>query len=258
MVDNVSFVIFVLCWQCGFCFHYTVKEFWQQTDRKRTANDWSMFGLQTDINLQTAHATVFAPKHRSTVCCPMCGFFLMIIACILRKCYFLDFHWTLFTFSFRCIVQPFVHRRTANGWPKYSSTVCAQTNKQTVDRNIRQPFVHECSVEDLCTNVLVHREHSLTNKSVNRCTQTDSKRSTEIFINHLTSVLFCCVPLLFTFLKYIIGFVHASVVSIVFDDFTFEPNKVAETSLLFTATVSVIVVVVLAVVVVVVCLLFML
>ena len=55
-------------------------------------------------------------------------------------------------------------------------------------------------------------------------------------INRLTSVLFWCVPLLFTFLKYIIGFVYAFVVSIIF-----EPNKVVETSLLFTATVSVIV-----------------
>ena len=73
-----------------------------------------------------------------------------------------------------------MHKRTANGRPKYSSTVCAQmfglqcvhkcSSAQIVHRNIRRP-IHRTANEQ----------------------QTDSKRTSEIFINRSTSVIFCCV-----------------------------------------------------------------
>ena len=87
----------------------------------------------------------------------------------------------------RNIYQPFVHKRTANGRPKYISTVCAQTDskpsteiyinrlctngQQTVDRNIRPPFVNTCS-QTICAQMFQctnsAQEHSLTNISANR------------------------------------------------------------------------------------------
>ena len=65
---------------------YTAKDFGQQADSKRLTE------VRTASGYKSAHATVFSLKCRSTVCCPMYGFFPMIIACIIPKYYFLDFH----------------------------------------------------------------------------------------------------------------------------------------------------------------------
>ena len=118
---------------------------------------------------KSAHATVCALKHRTTVCCPFavrllcnvsnqCLIFLpMIFVYILLKYYFLDFQLILFSLLV----------------PIYRWTVCAQTDskrtseifvnrlctdwQQTDIQNIYQPFLHKCSVDDLCTNIQVHK-----------------------------------------------------------------------------------------------------
>ena len=115
--------------------HYTQQNI---LDSRWTANGRPMFGQQKDINLPRRL------KHQSTICCPMYGtFFHMIIACILIKCYFLDFHQIFFSFLFWYIGQPFVNKRTANGQMKYMSTVYAQ-----MDSKLTKIFVNR-----LCTNV---------------------------------------------------------------------------------------------------------
>ena len=76
----------------------TAKIFGQKTDTKRLTN------VRTANGYKSAHATVCALKHWSTVCCPMYGFLPVIISCILQKCYFLDFHWIFLSFLpiYRC------------------------------------------------------------------------------------------------------------------------------------------------------------
>ena len=80
----------------------------------------------------------------------MFDFFPVTIVCILLKCYFLDFYWIFYSFSFLYVGQPFVHKPTANWRSKYSSTVCAHmfgwrfmhkcSSAQIVHRNIRCPI----------------------------------------------------------------------------------------------------------------------
>ena len=65
----------------------------QHTDSKRTSD------VRTANGYKSAHATVCALKHWTTVCClfavqrirQLFDLFCVIIVCILTKCYFLDF-----------------------------------------------------------------------------------------------------------------------------------------------------------------------
>ena len=108
--------------------NYTAKIFGQKTDTKRLTN------VRTANGYKSAHATVCALKHWSTVCCPMFGFLPVIIASILQKCYFLIF--IQFSYPiFQYIGQLFVHKRP-----------------QTFDQNISQPF--DTSNFLLCTAYL--------------------------------------------------------------------------------------------------------
>ena len=135
------------------------KDFWaangQQTDSKRTSDVWTANGYKS------AHVTVCALKHRTTVCCLFAvqcmDFFLVIIDCILRNWPKVLFSWFSLNFLFLLVpiyrstvyaqtdskrsseifVNPFVHKRTANWRPQYSSTVCAQV--------FGWRFVHKCS-----------------------------------------------------------------------------------------------------------------
>ena len=113
---------------------YTAKSFEQQTDSKRI---WICPGNRLCTKtLDNRLLSVCCPTYRTNVTLS----FPVIIVCFLMKCFFLDFHIIFYSFSFRYIGQLLVHKRTANGLPKYSSTV-----QQTDVQNIRQPCVHKCS-----------------------------------------------------------------------------------------------------------------
>ena len=134
---DVAHICFVYYFSCRLnLFGYWKGRFTRQqkiSDSKRTVNGRPMFGQQTDINLPTqpfVHENSGKPFAVHLLSNVWIFFFLVMIACILRKCYFLDFHWISFSFSFRYIGQPFVHKRTANGRPKYSSTVRAQKDSK--------------------------------------------------------------------------------------------------------------------------------
>ena len=120
-------------------------------------------------------------------------FFPVIIVCILLKCYFLGFHWIFFSFSFRCVGQPFVHKRTANGRPKYSSTVCAETESKLTSKIFStvcaKMFGLRC-VPKCSSAQIVHRKISRPIHRTANEQQTDSKRTSKIFVNRLTSVIF--------------------------------------------------------------------
>ena len=78
---------------------------------------------------------------------------------------------------------------TANGYKSAHATVCALEHWSTVCcPNICQPFVHKYS-----SAWIVHRKICWPINQSTVCAQMDIKRLTEIFVNSLTSVIFCCV-----------------------------------------------------------------
>ena len=71
-------------------------------------------------------------------------------------------------------------KRTANGSPRYASTVCAQ--------KFGSRFLHKCSSEQI-----VHRNIHITNISVNHfCTNRQQTVDRNIHQPFLTSATFCC------------------------------------------------------------------
>ena len=119
--------------------------------------------VRTANGYKSAQATVCALKHRTTVCCPTyrtnVDFFPVIIVCILLKCYLLDF--IECSFPFRSDIS--VNGLCTNGQQmdrdvRNIRQPCLCTNGQQTDvQNVRQPFVNKCSVDDLCTNIPVHK-----------------------------------------------------------------------------------------------------
>ena len=91
---------------------------------------------------------------------------------------------------YHCFLLCLNYSHQGNGRPKYSSTVCAQTDSKLTSKIFVNCFstnvrLMMCAQMFQCTNS--SQEHSSSDTS-------DSKRTPEIFVNRLTSVSFCCVP----------------------------------------------------------------
>ena len=133
--------------------------------------------------------TVCALKHQSIVCCirkqtvnAIMGQtnFNGVLQCSMSIKDNEAFHIHLYIL-FYCIYRLQISiSGAANGQPKYSSTVCAQM--------FGCQFVHKCTSAQIVHAVIRWPIYRST-----VCAQTDSKRSTEIFVNRLTSAIFCCV-----------------------------------------------------------------
>ena len=171
-------------------------------------------GKQTDVRFsanaigyKSAHATVCALKHRTTVCCPFTvqhiGPMFDFFSC--DNC----LHSPKVLFFLFSLNIPFLFV------PIYRSTVCAQTDSKRTSEifvtrlctNGQQTGV-KVFVNRLCTNVRlticaqmfqctnsaqVHRDIRRPIHRTANGQQSDSKRTSEIFVNRLTSVIFCWV-----------------------------------------------------------------
>ena len=160
-----------------------------------SANGCPMFGQHTDI-LKSAHATVCALKHRTTVCCPTYRTNVWLFSCDINCLHSPKVLFSWFSLNYLFLFVPI-----------YRSTVCAQTDskrtseifvnrfctngQQTDVQTINQPFVHINVRLTIwaqvfqCTNSA--QELSLSDTS-------DSKWTFKIYVNRLISVIFCCVP----------------------------------------------------------------